>query len=150
MGGDPSSYKTLRRMTAFQPLKFSGPEEHRLESVLHKPAQGRPILEPRSDVRSTFGNGHFAGAESSDDSALEGPTLLQILQNGELFAVETAEIDHIVDAVNREIDRCGLKARDCGNFLAFLALFHSVAGHVGRRILFYGQEKIVDGIVKVE
>ena len=95
-----------------------------------------------------------AGAEGGDYGAFQGATLLEILQDGELFPFQATEVDGVVDAVNGEIDGSGFEARDGGNFFVLLALVHGitscVVGDVGGRIVFDGEEEIVDRIVEIE
>lgn len=93
---------------------------------------------------------NFAAAETCDDGAFEGAAFLEGLKNGELFPLEAAEVNGVVHSVYSEIDGFGFEARNGGHFFALLALFHGIAGDVGGRVLFDGEEKIVDGILEIK
>ena len=72
------------------------------------------------------------------------------MQEGEFFYFQATEIDCVFEAMNGQVDRRGFQARYGGNFFAFLAFLHGVAGDVGGRIVFYGEEKIVYRETKIE
>ena len=91
-----------------------------------------------------------AGAEARDDGALESVTFAESVEDCVFLALKAAEIDGVVEAMDREKDRCGFEARNGGNFFAFLALGHGVAGDVGGGVVLDGEEEVVNGIAEIE
>lgn len=78
--------------------------------IVRKTPIGRFIpLAPRDRAELAFLEG---GAEGGDDGALEGVTVAQGLEDGELFPFEAAEIDGVVEAMNREIHGRWFETRD--------------------------------------
>jgi len=74
-------------------------------------------------------------AEADFDGALECLTPLQSCEDSELFPLQAPEIHHVVDAMHGEPRGNGFEAGDGGDFLAFLALGHGVAGNVGAGVM---------------
>jgi hypothetical protein len=116
----------------------------------YEPPEGGPVAEPGRRVGGELLDGGAAGAEAGFDGTLQSFAFVEGAKDGELFPLETAEIHGVVRAMDGEIGGSGLEARDSRDLLAFLALGHGVAGNVGTGIVLDGEEKVVDGKVKVE
>jgi hypothetical protein len=121
-----------------------------LAMLLHEPAEGGPVVEPAGSVGGSLLDGSAACAEAGLDGAREGAAFMESGEDAELFPFEAAEIDAVVDAMNCQVRGNRLETRNGGNFFAFLALGHGVAGNVGAGVVLDGEEKIVDGIAEIE
>ena len=90
-------------------------------------------------------------AQSGFDCGVQRFTGMQRGQNGELFALEPAEIDVFVHAMHGQKDGAGFQLGHGADAFAFVALAESIAGDIEIvRIFAHFQQQIVNRITQIE
>src|SRR5260370_36424120 len=116
-----------------------------------KPTESRPILEPLLHQSRAFLQRSFAFLERCFDGFAERLTCAERAQDGKLLALDAAEINRIVHAVDGQENRSRLELGHCLHALALVPLLKGIAGEIGVFIFLADfQQKIIDRILQVE